>query len=266
MVVRLGQGKAIRGPAGKPLPPVWKNLTDLGVNFRQGQFSLIAAAPGVGKSAFTLAYCLLSGSRTLYVSADTDSFDQEVRATSILTGIPLEEAEKEILAGVYRPEFVAADIFFDYKPQPSLEDIEDDLDALYQAWLWEPEIIVIDNVTNIVSGYAGNEGDPFGGLEAFMDDLSVLAKNTGAAVVGLHHVKGEFNDGNKPIPLSGVKGQISRVPQMILTLSKSAAVGDFSPEALVVALVKMRGGKSDAGAKMTAALEFHGDRMLIRDF
>lgn len=266
MVVRLGQGKAIRGSAGKPLPTVWKNLDNIGVRFRKGQLVLIAAAPGVGKSVFTLAYCLLSGSRTLYVSADTDSFDQESRATALLAGIDLGTAKQEVLAGVYRPEFLDADIFFDYKPQPTLDDIEQNLDALYQAYLWEPDIIVIDNITNVISGFAGNDEDPFGGQESFLDWLNALARDTGACIIGLHHVTGPHNDADHPVPLSGIKGQLGRVPQMVLTLSKRPAVGDFAPEAMVVAHVKNREGGADAGASITADLAFRGDKMELQDY
>src|SRR5690606_37730929 len=119
-----------------------------------------------------------------------------------------------------------------------------------------PSAIVVDNVTNVRAG-GDNDEDPFSGLESLMDYLHQMARETNAAVFGLHHVTGAYNDAAKPIPLSGVKGQITRVPEMVLTM--------FRPDNLCVSGVKNRGGKADPSGEDFAELSCEGGSIGIED-
>ena len=91
-----------------------------------------------------------------------------------------------------------------------------------------------------------------------------MARTTEACVIVLHHVTGPYNDANQPIPLSGVKGQIGRVPELILTLHKE--VGEYGYEDLLkVSTVKNRGQKADPSGQDFAELTFDGYHMQIKD-
>ncbi|AGS82749.1 DnaB-like dsDNA helicase [Mycobacterium phage AnnaL29] len=261
------QSLYIRGSAGDPLPPVWSALTHKGTTLRRGQLVLVCAGPGTGKSAFVLAYALKSKVPTLYFSADSDAFTQISRSVSILSGCSLEKAARDVREQNIE-EAVAAEldeipIRFNYKASPSLDVIEESLaayDALYEDF---PALIVVDNITNVRTDSSDGD-DPFSGLESLMDYLHEMGRETGSCVIGLHHVTGPHNDGDKPIPLSGIKGQIGRVPEMVLTLHR---VSDgFGPDSLNVSTVKNRGGKSDPSGQDFASLEFVGDTMQINDF
>ncbi|ASZ75233.1 DnaB-like dsDNA helicase [Mycobacterium phage MissWhite] len=227
----------------------------------------MCAGPGTGKSAFVLAYALKSRVPTLYFSADSDAFTQLSRSVSILSGWSLERSTRAV-RDMDIPDEVANEldpipIRFNYKASPSLDEIENALaayDALYEDF---PALIVVDNVTNVRTDSSDGD-DPFAGLESLMDYLHEMARETGSCVIGLHHVTGPHNDGDKPIPLSGIKGQIGRVPEMIMTLHR---VSDgFGPDMLNVSTVKNRGGKSDPSGQDFASLEFIGDTMQISDF
>lgn len=236
------------------------------MTLRRGQLTLICAGPGTGKSAFVLAYALKSKVPTMYFSADSDSFTQVSRSVSILTGWPLEKstlAVREENIGDVESQLDDIPIRFNFKASPSLDVIEECLqayDALYEDY---PALIVVDNITNVRTD-SGEADDPFSGLESLMDYLHEMARETGACVIGLHHVTGPHNDGDKPIPLSGIKGQIGRVPEMIMTLHR---VSDgYGSDTLNVSTVKNRGGRSDPSGNNFASLEFIGDRMHIQDF
>ncbi|ALF00939.1 DnaB-like replicative helicase [Mycobacterium phage Serenity] len=261
------QSLYIRGSAGDPLPPVWSALDQKGTHLRRGQLVLVCAGPGTGKSAFVLAYALKSKVPTLYFSADSDAFTQLSRSVSILSGWSLERSTRAVrdmnIPDEVTNELDPIPIRFNYKASPSLDEIENALaayDALYEDY---PALIVVDNITNVRTD-SGDGDDPFSGLESLMDYLHTMGRETGSCVVGLHHVTGPHNDGDKPIPLSGIKGQIGRVPEMILTLHR---VSDgFGPDMLNVSTVKNRGGKSDPSGQDFASLEFVGDTMQISDF
>ena len=164
--------------------------------------------------------------------------------------------------GEAEAEFDGIPIRFNYSASPSLTQIEQSMRSYEEVYGDFPALVVVDNVTNVRTGH-DHDDDPFSGLEALMDELHVMARFTGACVIGLHHVTGGYNDADRPIPLSGVKGQIARVPEMVLTLHKVSE--QFGPDSLRVSTVKNRGGKSDPSGQEFVALEFSGETMSIKE-
>jgi len=260
------QSLYVRGHAGDPLPKVWDSLDQRGTKFLRGQLCLVCAGPGTGKSAFVLTYALRASVPTLYVSADSDSFTQISRSLSILTGDPLSKTANAVRSGRLSPEYEqvleSLPIRFRYDASPSIKQIEDWMAAYDEVYGDFPALVVTDNITNIRAG-GDNDDDPFSGLEALMEYLHDMARGSGACVVGLHHVTGGYNDADRPIPLSGVKGQISRVPEMILTMHRIQET--FGSDTLRVSTVKNRGGKADPSGLDYVELNWVGDTMQIRD-
>lgn len=242
----------------------WVSLEQKGTRFLRGQLALVCAGPGTGKSALILSYALKARVPTLYFSADSDAFTQLSRSLSILTGWSMEKAAKAVRSGDLGDaagEFDDIPIRFNYKASPTLDQIEDSMQAYEEVYGDFPSLVVIDNVTNV--RHSVDEDDPFSGLESLMDYLHDMARSTTACVIGLHHVTGGYNDADKPIPLSGVKGQISRVPEVILTLHRVQE--EYGIDSLRVSTVKNRGGRSDPSGLDYAELAFVGDNMQIRD-
>ena len=257
----------VRGSAGEPLPTVWDSLAAHKAHFRRGQLSLVVAGAGTGKSAFTLNYAVRAKVPTMYFSADSDSFTQLTRAISIATGIQMDDSEEMVLAEDLSVDAINAltglPIRFRYDANPTIDSLERSLESYEELYGDYPSLIVVDNITNVQNDMA-DSADPFAGLEALLDYLHTMARDTQAHVSGLHHVVGEYADGNKPIPQSGVKGKISRVPELILTLHKLPEDA-YSVPRIGVSPVKVRGAKFDSSGNTFAELEFIGDRMLIRD-
>lgn len=260
------QSLFIKGNAGDPLPTVWQSLEQRGTRFLRGQLCLVCAGPGVGKSALILTYALKAEVPTLYFSADSDAFTQLSRSLSIMTGWGMDRTTKMVRSGDLgdaKDTFANIPIRFNYSASPDLSQIESSIRSYEEVYGDFPALVVIDNITNVRTGGKDNDDDPFSGLEALMDYLHDMARTTGACVVGLHHVTGRYNDAADPIPLSGVKGQIARVPEMVLTLHKQAE--EFGPSRLCVSTVKNRAGKADPSGGEYVELEFHGDTMQIKD-
>jgi hypothetical protein len=225
---------------------------------RRGQLVLIAAGPGIGKSAKVLTLVLDSMVPSLMFSADSDAFTQLSRSIAIVCDMTVAAASEMILedrvTDEIKKELASIPLLIDYDSSPTPHDIEEIVAAYYELCNEFPALIVVDNITNVVTD-ATESGDPFSGLEALMDYLHSMARVTGACVIGLHHVTGDYNNGDKPIPLNGVKGQITRVPEMVLTLHKI----------LCVSPVKNRGGKADPTGQTYAELEFDGATMKVTD-
>lgn len=242
---------------------MWNSLSQKGVRFRRGQLVLICAGPGSGKSAFALTYALRAEVPTLYLSCDSDAFTQLSRSVSILTGWPLSKSSQLVRDDLLDDVADELDlpIRFNYSASPSLDQIETSMEAYGEVYESYPELVIVDNITNVRAGGANDE-DPFAGLESLMEYLHDMARRTGACVIGLHHVQGPYNDADKPIPLSGIKGQIGRVPELILTMHRRPTMG---PDMLNISTVKNRSGKADPSGLDYTSLEFVGDSMTIRD-
>lgn len=264
-MLSLTQSAGVKGSAGEPLPSVWEGLSETGAVFRRGQLALVAAGPGVGKSALVLSYALRSRVSCLYFSADSDAYVQVSRSLAILEGLSMQEAGEIVLAGDSKRVSSVVDgvpIRFDYNPSPSLESISMQIRSYEELYGGYPELIVVDNALDVVM--EGGDIDQSQSLDALMAWLHDLARETEACVIVLHHVTGPYNDANQPIPLSGVKGQIGRVPEMILTLHKTI-YGYDQPDELNVSVVKNRGFKADPTGSTFATLGFDGYRMRIED-
>lgn len=262
-MLTLAQSATARGSAGEPLPTVWNKLADSGTKFLRGQLALIAAGPGTGKSAFVLTYALKSGISAMYFSADSDAYVQLSRSLSILGDMELSKATKLALSEEYDEitDVVGqVPIRFSYSPSPTLRHIEQSIIAYDELYGDYPELIVVDNALDVVLDDAEDGAQALDDLMAWLHDL---ARTTGACVIVLHHVTGPFNDADKPIPLSGVKGQIGRVPELILTLHKHT--NEFGPDTLCVSTVKNRGNKADPSGNTFVELDFIGDQMKITD-
>lgn len=262
----LNQSAGIRGNAGVPIPVPWKAFEELGIVPRRGQLILIAAGPGIGKSAMTLTMVLEALVPSLMYSADSDAFTQLSRSIANLADMKVSAAAEMILedriTDEIKSELRKIPLIIDYDSSPTPNDIEEILMAYYELCNEFPALIVVDNITNVVTD-ASDSGDPFSGLEALMDYLHSMARQTGACVIGLHHVTGDYNNGDKAIPLNGVKGQITRVPEMVLTLHKKPL--ENGRWILCVSPVKNRGGKADPTGQTYAELEFIGETMKVID-
>lgn len=262
----LNQSSGIRGNAGDPIPTPWKAFEELGIIPRRGQLILVAAGPGIGKSAKILTLVLEAMVPSLMFSADSDAFTQLSRAIAILCDMKVSSAAEMVLEDRItedvREELRAIPLLIDYDSSPTPHDMEEIIAAYYELTNEFPALIVVDNITNVVTD-ARDTGDPFSGLEALMDYLHSMARVTGACVIGLHHVKGEHSSGTKPIPIDGVKGQIHRVPEMVLTMFKKPL--EDGRWILCVSPVKNRGGRADPTGETYAELEFIGDTMKVID-
>jgi predicted ATP-dependent serine protease len=241
-MLTLGQAVAQQGKQGASIETPYKNLTRLGFTLRRGQSSMVAAAPGVGKSALAQDLAMRLHLRSLYISADTDSFTMGVRAAAKMSGHPQAQVEKgmqdpsiapmyhDVLAKLWNVRFS-----FDVT---GMEDVRDEVFAYATAHGEFPHLIVVDNLVNVVEGE-----DEYRAMRHAVADLDRLAHVTGAHVMVLHHATGKYEDGDSPIPLGGIEGKVAKIPAQVITLNR------VHNDTLRVNVVKNRSGKADARAQ-----------------
>lgn len=239
LMLTLGQAVAQQGVQGAAILTPYESLTRLGFSFRRGQSSMLAAAPGVGKSAVALDIAMRLPMRSLYISADTDSFTMGIRAAAKMSGHPQSQVERglgepttapmyhDLLSKLWNVKFA-----FDVS---SMEDVRDEVFAYATSFGEFAGMVIVDNLINVTEG-----DDEYRAMKAAVQDLDRLAHNTGAHVMILHHATGKYEDGDVPIPQGGLENKVAKIPAQILTLNRAGS------GKLRVNVVKNRAGKADA--------------------
>lgn len=251
-VVRRGTAQAHR----ITLP--FEGLQRIGFGFAYSQLAMIAAGPGVGKSALAMSFAIDSGLRTLYASPDTDSWTMTVRVLAHVTGHP-QSYITACLEGGYEKDELAIALFDASHVQFSFDaystaDIRDDVEAYSVVHGAYPELVVVDNLLNIARG----GDDDLSSQTKAMDELHALAQTTSACVLVLHHATGAYDDGDRPIPLSGLANKLSKLPAQVLTLYRR-------DDDTFVCPVKNRQGQADPSGKTQVRLHFDPERMRFTD-
>lgn len=245
-MLSLVQGRKKYRDAGQPIHHPIDGLKAQGTEIRRGQLTLIAAGPGCGKSAIVQVITQLGDRNgntnpTLYFSADSDANTMYKRAAAIATGWEQDEAERLLTAG--DTEGIDSTVAqatkhmrMLYESSPNEDMVLDNVEMFATVNGVYPEVVVMDNLKNLDSGGDGE----FQALEQNCMFLHELARDTNAAVIVLHHVMGDYEDGLRPIPLSGLRGKVSKTPEVVLTMHR---MGD---QVLNVSTVKNRNGRADA--------------------
>lgn len=262
-MLSLTQGRRKSADQGTPIPTPYKSFGYNGIFFRRGGLSLVAAAPGGGKSALVQNIVQRGNDEgyklpALYFSADSDATTVFTRSAAIATGYELSEVERMMKEGGQemleeKVREAASHIQYSFVSNIDFDYIEEEVKAyaeVHGAW---PQILVFDNLMNVDSGFE----DEFRGLGESSFFMLNLARDTGAAVISLHHVGGEHESGGKPIPLAGLRGKVSKLPALILTLHQA--------DGMRVSVVKNRSGKADASGNYGVRLNADLARMTIND-
>lgn len=219
------------------------------VFIRRGQLTLVAAGPGGGKTA--LVHTILHHgdgkggvNNVLFFSFDSGPDVLWKRSAALSTGYSQSDIDQmqargeaaSLEAAIKQHE---SHMQWDFAGNPDEAHVLNELDAYAERYGAYPEVIVVDNLKDLQM--AGVE-DEFRALEEGSVWLKDLARDTGAAVIALHHVGGAFEDGGQPIPMSGVRGKVSKTPAVILTIHRNGEYMNVSP-------VKNRNGKADASGR-----------------
>jgi predicted ATP-dependent serine protease len=242
---------------GEPLPPVFKTFAKNNITFRRGEVSMIAAIPGAGKSTLALALALRMQQPTLYVCADTNAHTMAMRIYSMISGVSQNEAEKiltetpDVVKGKLQ---ATGHIFWCFDSSPSLEDLDQEVNAFEEVMGEPPAVIIIDNLIDMTGG----GGEQFAAMQETLQAFKMFARENNAALIVLHHTKESYN-GDPCQPMSSVQGMVSQTPAMILT------IGQTTNGMMGVAAVKNRYGRADRTGMTPVWLSFNPEFMYIAD-
>lgn len=252
---------------GEPVPLPFQGFIDNEIYIRKGQLTLIAMGPGGGKTALIQAALHYGGGRNnrssvLYLSADSGPEVMYERAAALSTGLDTSTVREMTAAG--NVAHIDAEmnvkhnhIRYDFTGSPSEDHILAQLDAYVELVGEYPEVIVMDNLKDLADDE--QEGE-WRALEDAMMFLKDLARDARAAVVALHHVGGEYENGDMPIPLNGLRGKVGKTPAMVLTGYRPGG----SDSEMRVSVVKNRNGKVNPLGTFWVPLEVNLGKMQFK--
>ena len=239
------------------IPNIYPSFIEKQVAFRRGEVTLIAWQPGAGKSTLALSLAVRSQVSTLYVSADTHAHTMSLRLIAMLTNT--DQATVEPLMSEH-PEWAedilatAGHIRWCFDSAPSVRAIEDEIAAHIELMGVPPELVVIDNLSDCVSG----DGDEWGGYRALLRDFKWLSREHGTSFLVLHHTS-ESVQGNPCPPRHSIQGKVAQTPAVILTVSNE------QQGFLGVCPVKNRYGPSSPNGSEVIWLSYNPAAMQLTD-
>lgn len=243
----LLQVVGVESPAGHMLPEILPQMTASQVVFRQAQLHLIAAQPGGGKTLLALWYAIQSKIPSLYFSADSDSRTIATRAGAIIMDKEVSAVEKmmDSEASVLLEDALAdgaAHIRFNFDPAPSLQDIEEEIEAWIELHGSAPTAIFVDNLMNV----AATSDNEWTALRDAMSAFHYMAREYESAFIVLHHVSEneKMSKPNYPAPRKALMGKVAALPELVLTVALDAMANAYK-----IAVVKNRHGKADPTAE-----------------
>jgi len=251
----------VESPVGHQLPEILPQLTASQVVFRQAQLHLVAGQPGGGKTLLALWYAITSKVPSLYISADSDSRTIATRAGAILMNKDVADVERlmDTEASVLLEDALAegADhVRFAFDPAPSLQDIEEEIEAWIELHGSAPTAVYVDNLMNVASA-SDNE---WTALRDAMSAFHYMAREYESAFIVLHHVSEneKMSKPNYPAPRKALMGKVAALPELVLSVALDSASSNYR-----VAVVKNRHGKADPTAESYVTLSAEASKMVL---
>lgn len=206
---------------------------------RQGQFTILAAAPSVGKSLFARNLVSNTIIPSMFLSADSDEYTVKTTVAASMTGMKIAQVEEYLADDGWDAYFneelgKVNHVEWAYSPDINIDVIVDRLNAYNTTYGDYPKLLVIDNLGDMVT----EDGEEYAELRVICRELRKIARYSAVHILALHHCKGEYEDGMKPITLKSLLGNLGRVPENVLGLNWATPDG----KTVQMTVPKNRGG------------------------
>jgi hypothetical protein len=224
--------------SAEPLPPPFASWAQHKMLLRRGNTAMFAAVAGMHKTMVMLNAVLNMGVPTLVFSSDSDDMTVAQRIVAIRTGRSTDEAEAWIAsdptaaAAVLRP--FRDQLKWQFNPSPTLDDLWMEAYAYLETYGEWPHLIVVD----ILSDVSHDGGDEWAVLREVNRQTKVLARDTNACVLMVHHATESVPESRVCPSRGDIMGKNSAQPALMVTFGKDGAGAFFA------ACVKNRFGPS----------------------
>jgi hypothetical protein len=254
-VLSLGMAAKYRGSSGEQLAtPFYPSLEQHGIRFWRSQCVLIVGPGSAGKSLLISNLVAKWGRSCLAFLLDQDQATAAARFAATELNLPFLDLKKEldsprVIEALTAMNAVQADFTAE-----AFDDITLQLRAYIERYGVPPEILVVDNLGNMSTGF----DDEWNVLKALTLELDKLARTYEMLVIGAAHTKDAPT--TEPMPRKDVLGQLHQYPRLIL----SVAYNDFD-KVYKLAAVKNSSGPTDPTAARPVAFAADPGNMQVTD-
>jgi replicative DNA helicase len=240
----LSLAKTLRqeGNRGEALPEVFTSFTANGIKFRRGSLCMIAGVPGSYKTQVTLALADAWKVPTLYFSNDSDETTMASRLIARRMRIPTERIEERMHQQPQWASTMLTDtdhIKWNFNPNPTLPEVEEELDAFNEVFGLPPVLVVVD----VLMKMNYTEDNEHSTALRIVDYLAGIARDYSACVILVHHAS-EAVQGNPVPPRAAILQKVSQLPALILNVAPEPWTKN-----ICICAVKNRHGKQDPSGK-----------------
>lgn len=225
-------------PVGEPLPDVYPSLAHKGVRFYRGGVTLVGGTPGSMKTMFIGELVDKMQVPTLYISNDSN----EATIASRFIAKRIQEDSKDVRERLIEdPEWAAEQledldwVRWNFSPSPSLEELEEEMEAFEELWGEYPHLVVVDILMKMDYVEEGGGTD-----EAIIRYLDKLAREINSCIVIACHTS-ENDPGTNGSPTQSKKSFLNKITKMPCLALTCATDGDN----FYLAPVKNRDGWAD---------------------
>jgi hypothetical protein len=150
----------------------------------------------------------------------------------------------------------AAHVRFAFDPAPSLQDIEEEIEAWIELHGAPPVAVYVDNLMNVAAA-SDNE---WTALRDAMSAFHYMAREYETAFIVLHHVSEneKMSKPNEPAPRKALMGKVAALPELVLSVALDGTSNIYR-----VAVVKNRHGKADPNAEEYVTLAAEASKMVL---
>lgn len=220
---------------------------------------MLAGLPGSHKTRIVLNALVNMRTPTLAFSTDSDADTVASRLLAINTRTATSVTEEWLRTEPDKCKRLLAQYDFltwCFRPDPSLDDVWLEAYAFHEREGRYPDQIVVD----IASDIGHDTGDEWGSLRDLLRQSKVLARETGAHVLLVHHAS-DSERTKRPCPRrSDIHGKVAAIPELIVTCGLTPT-GE-----LHVACVKNRHAKADADAGNHFPMHLDAESSFVSDY
>lgn len=253
-----------RGLTGKePLPAPFPEWETRGMVLYPASVHLFAGVAGTYKSMVVMNAVINMKVPTLVFSTDSDDLTQASRLLSIATGRPTKDTRHLALRNANQASRILRDryghIKWSFETDLDGDELWHTLYAYATRYGVYPRVIVVDILSDVIFENAESE---WAALRVAMKQLNIVARETGAAVVLVHHAtEGVKTTDMHPCPgRDAIMGKDMRHPVLVVTFGKDSYGG------LHAACVKLRHGQADATGRTSFRMHINPETAQVSDY
>lgn len=219
-------------PVGEPLPDVYEQMRQRGVRFYRGGTVLIGGTPGSMKTMFIGELVDRMKVPTLYISNDSNEASIASRMIAKRVGEDSRLVRERLMDD---PEWASGilddldHVRWNFNHSPTLEEIEEELEAFEELWGEYPHLVVVDILMKVDYVEEGGGTD-----ESIVRYLDGLARQMNICIIIACHTS-ENVSGDPCQPLSAFLNKIGKMPILALTTA-------YDGQTFYLAPVKNRDG------------------------